>query len=137
VFPSARAASAAAIGTNECQQLVDGGGRKPEMIHRSAADEERIALHESCHAMTGRLLGSPLGGMTCDPGDGFSGLCWGPSYVSRFTKDEPDSASLVKKIGPMMCRVTARAVSMSRMSFCIAMSGSSSWSLVASARRCS
>jgi hypothetical protein len=35
VFPSARAASAAAIGTNECQQLVDGGGRKPEMIHRS------------------------------------------------------------------------------------------------------
>jgi hypothetical protein len=37
----------------------------------------------------------------------------------------------------MMCRVTARAVSMSRMSFCIAMSGSSSWSLVASARRCS
>jgi hypothetical protein len=86
--------------------IPDGDGRKPELIPRSEADDERVALHESCHALAGRVLGSPLGGMTCDPGDGFSGLCWGPSYVrpSKFAEDEPDPVSLCTKMTPLMPR---------------------------------
>jgi hypothetical protein len=101
VVPSACAGSAAITSGAD---FPDGDGRK---LERSAADDERIALHEACHALTGRVLGSPLGGVTCDPGDGFSGLCWGPSYVrrSKFRKDAPpDGESLCTKIGPLMPR---------------------------------
>src|SRR5450755_956164 len=69
----------------------------------SEADDERIALHECSHALTGRLLGSPLGGVTCDAGPDYSGLCWGPSYVrrSKFAESE-ELPSLCAQIGPLM-----------------------------------
>jgi hypothetical protein len=97
----ARSAAAIVVGI-----IPDGDGRKPELMPRSEADDERVALHESCHALAGRVLGSPLGGMTCDPGDGFSGLCWGPSYVrrSKLAEDEPDPVSLCTKMTPLMPR---------------------------------
>lgn len=68
---------------------------------RTAADDMRIALHESNHAVVGRLLGQPLGGITCDAGDGFSGRCWGPEFESRFAGG-PSASSLCAQIGPMM-----------------------------------
>ncbi len=73
----------------------------PKPVHRSAADDERIALHESNHAVVGRLLGQPLGGVTCDPGDGFSGLTWGPKFKSRFAGGR-SASSLCAQIGPLM-----------------------------------
>jgi hypothetical protein len=76
-------------------------GREPEVIPRSDGDDERIALHESSHALAGRLIGQPLGGMTCDAGNGFSGLCWGPTFQSKFVGGRP-APSLCAQIGPLM-----------------------------------
>jgi hypothetical protein len=45
--------------------VVDDGGR--ELAPRTAEDDERVALHEACHALTGRVLGSPLGGIHVIP----------------------------------------------------------------------
>jgi hypothetical protein len=63
----------------------------------------RIALHEASHATTGRLLGQPLGGVTCDadPASGYSGRCWGPAYESRFATGD-DAPSLCAKIARLM-----------------------------------
>src|SRR5258708_37956059 len=68
---------------------------------RTAADDMRIALHESNHAVVGRLLGQPVGGVTCDAGDGFSGRCWGPAFVSRFVSGT-SASSLCVQIGRLM-----------------------------------
>ncbi|SHH32238.1 hypothetical protein [Bradyrhizobium erythrophlei] len=68
---------------------------------RAAADDYRIALHEASHATTGRLLGSPLGGCTIVPGPTFSGLCWGPTFQSRFTPSPP-VRSLCEQITPLL-----------------------------------
>jgi hypothetical protein len=78
-----------------------GNGRLPDITNRTPADDQRIALHESCHAITGRVLGQPLGGVSCDPGrDGSSGRCWGPSFEARFAKEE--FASIVEEISTLM-----------------------------------
>jgi hypothetical protein len=70
-------------------------------VPRPPADDERIALHESSHALSGHLLGSPLGGVTCEAGADYSGLCWGPTFRFRFAGG-PDVPTLCEKIGPLM-----------------------------------
>jgi hypothetical protein len=58
----------------------------------------RVALHESNHAVVGRLLGQPLSGVNINAGDGSSGLCWGPTFQSKFT----GGSSLCAQIRRMM-----------------------------------
>jgi hypothetical protein len=87
-------ATAAVIG---CVPSAD-DGREPE---RSDADDTRIATHESSHALAGRLLGQPIGGMTIVPADGFSGRCWGPEFESRFAGG-PSTPSLCAQIDKLM-----------------------------------
>src|SRR3984893_12104165 len=49
--------------------VVGDGGR--EAVTRTAADDMRVALHESNHAVVGRLLGQPLGGVNINASDDF------------------------------------------------------------------
>jgi hypothetical protein len=71
---------------------------------RSEADDQRVIYHEVSHATVGRLVtGTAIGGVTCEPGLGFSGLCWGPSYERRSKFAETDSVpSFCEKIGQLM-----------------------------------
>jgi hypothetical protein len=70
---------------------------------RSTADDERVALHEiGGHALVGRLLGSELGGVTCDPGPDFGGLTWGPAHDRRAKFSSQDGTSICTIIGPVM-----------------------------------
>jgi hypothetical protein len=72
-------------------------------LPRSAADDERIALHEiGGHALVGRLLGSELGGVTCDPGPDFGGLTWGPAHDRRAKFSSQGATAITAIIGPMM-----------------------------------
>jgi hypothetical protein len=75
-------------------------GRAPEP--RSESDDIRIATHESSHALAGRLLGQPIGGMTIVPADGFSGRCWGPEFESRFAggQSTPSLCAQIDKLMP-------------------------------------
>ena len=48
---------------------------------RSEADDNRIALHECGHVILGRQLTAlPLGGVTIESGNGFSGMAWGSGF---------------------------------------------------------
>jgi hypothetical protein len=69
---------------------------------RSPADDMRVCSHEASHATVGRVLGQPLGGMTAEPGFGFSGRVWGPKFESRFAADEESAPSLCEKIAGLM-----------------------------------
>jgi hypothetical protein len=71
---------------------------------RSETDDQRVIYHEVSHATIGRLVtGTAIGGVTCEPGLGFSGLCWGPSYERRSKFAETDSVpSFCEKIGLLM-----------------------------------
>jgi hypothetical protein len=70
---------------------------------RSAADDERVALHEiGGHALVGRLLGCEVGGCTCEPGPDFGGLTWGPAHDRRAKFSSQDAASICAIIGPAM-----------------------------------
>jgi hypothetical protein len=71
---------------------------------RTAADDERIALHESGHVLVGRLLGREVGGVTCEPGPDFGGLMWGPAHnrEAKFSSGNADTASIVAIIGASM-----------------------------------
>jgi hypothetical protein len=69
---------------------------------RSAEDDLRVVYHEVSHVAVGRRF-SPLGGCTCEPGPGYSGLVWGPSYVrrSKFSDQEvPDLCSQISVLMP-------------------------------------
>jgi hypothetical protein len=68
---------------------------------RDAEADHRIALHECCHATTGRLLGQPIGGVTIVERDGFAGRCWGPTFQSRLMPGPP-VPSLCERIGSLM-----------------------------------
>jgi hypothetical protein len=57
-------------------------------------------LHEAAHALVSRALSCEIGGVTCDPKDGYSGLCWGPSYSAKLAKD--NGASIVKQLSATM-----------------------------------
>jgi hypothetical protein len=93
---AARVGSGAAIGVDDCQHLVEVGGREPE-------HDERVALHEiGGHALVGRLLGNELGGVTCDPGPDFGGLTWGPKHDRRAKFSSQDASSICAVIGPKM-----------------------------------
>jgi hypothetical protein len=74
VVPPMSAGSAAAT---VIEVTLRDGGREPDQP-RSEADDTRVCWHEGSHATVGRILGQPLGGMTAEPGLGFSGRVWGP-----------------------------------------------------------
>ena len=60
-------------------------------IDRTPEMDVRISVHEASHALASRLLGLPVGGMTCDPGEGFGGRVWGPKRSVAFRRDgEPE-----------------------------------------------
>jgi hypothetical protein len=72
---------------------------------RTAADDERVALHEiGGHALVSRLLGFEVGGVTCEPGPDFGGLTWGPSHnrEARFSSESASAASVRAIIGASM-----------------------------------
>jgi hypothetical protein len=71
---------------------------------READADMRIALHESSHATAGRVLGQPLGGVTCDadPASGYSGRCWGPQFESRFATGGESAPSLCARMAALM-----------------------------------
>jgi hypothetical protein len=94
VAPPMPAGSAAAVIGNGFPD----DGRAPE---RSDADDERIALHEASHAVVGRLLGQPLGGATIVPCGEFGGLCWGPTFQSRFAGG-PSTPTICAKLEKLM-----------------------------------
>jgi hypothetical protein len=98
--PSPVASGAAGTAPHGARRLhVDDVG---PVAGRSEADDQRVCLHESSHAVIGRHW-SELGGVTCQPGDGYSGLCWGPAYDRHAKFAETDDApSLCEKIGPLM-----------------------------------
>jgi hypothetical protein len=100
-LPSACAGSAAAVVGGEDFNADD--GRKPELTPRSAADDERIALHEiGGHALMGRMLGCELGGVTCEPGPDFGGLTWGPAHDRSAKFSSQDATSICGKIASAM-----------------------------------
>jgi hypothetical protein len=72
-------------------------------VARLPADDMRISVHECGHALAAAVLNSPLGGVSVDPErcGGFSGLCWGSQYESRFAGDD-DAPTLCEKLGPLM-----------------------------------
>jgi hypothetical protein len=71
---------------------------------RSAGDDWRVALHEAGHVTVGRVLGQEIGGATIVPGDTFSGLTWGPTYVRSELNDSnepvPDLCSKIAHLMP-------------------------------------
>jgi hypothetical protein len=100
-IPASCAGSAAAIITDDPQRLDD--GREPE--GRTEADDVRVCIHEASHALTARLVGAEIGGVTVEPSiDGnYSGLCWGPSYDRRAKfADEGSAPALCEQIAPLM-----------------------------------
>jgi hypothetical protein len=98
VLPSPQAEPPRAIGDRDDRA----DGRKLDEP-RSAADDERVCLHEASHASVGRILGQPLGGVTCDadPAGDYSGRCWGPEFESKFASGE-SAPSLCAKIARLM-----------------------------------
>jgi hypothetical protein len=70
---------------------------------RSAEDDLRVCYHEQSHATVSRLTtGCALGGVTAQPGEDFSGLCWGPAYVHKSKFDDTDTASLLATMVPTL-----------------------------------
>jgi hypothetical protein len=59
------------------------------LFGRSEEENQRIAIHESGHAVAARLLGNPLGGATItpDPSGKYGGLVWGPGYSVAYGDD--------------------------------------------------
>jgi hypothetical protein len=71
-------------------------GRTPE-------DDLRVCYHEQSHATVSRLTtGRPLGGVTAQPGEDFSGLCWGPAYVHESKFDDTDAPSQLASMMPTL-----------------------------------
>ena len=65
--------------------------------------DRRVALHEAAHLTVGRALGASFGGATIDENAelGFSGLCWGPDFQSRFAGEV---SSVIEQIDELMPR---------------------------------
>jgi hypothetical protein len=64
--------------------------------------DARVAQHEAAHLCVGRALGATFGGATIEenPELGFSGLCWGPNFESRFAGDT--NSSVIEQIDALM-----------------------------------
>jgi hypothetical protein len=75
-------------------------------LGRSEAEDQRIAIHESGHAICARLLGQPLGGATVnpDPNGKYGGLVWGPRHSVAFGSDDgaDDVPELCDKLQALM-----------------------------------
>jgi len=72
------------------------------MFERQHDDRDaRIAQHEASHLCVGRVVGAVFGGGTiqANPDLGFSGLCWGPDFESRFAGD---TGSVIEQIDALM-----------------------------------
>src|SRR5450755_3658589 len=70
---------------------------------RSEADDVRISLHESSHAVIGRwLTGEAIGGVTVVASSTFGGLCWGPHYAHRAKFSEGEVPELCSQIAALM-----------------------------------
>jgi hypothetical protein len=62
---------------------------------RSEEDDLRVCYHEQSHAtVSRRTTGRSLGGVTAQPGEYFSGLCWGPAYVHPSKFDDTDGCTV-------------------------------------------
>jgi len=61
----------------------------------------RIAWHEAAHLTVGSTLGATYGGATIEENHdlGFSGLCWGPAFESRFAGEV---SSVIEQIDELM-----------------------------------
>jgi hypothetical protein len=68
------------------------------LFGRSEEDDQRIAVHESGHAVAARLLGTPLGGASINPDENgkYGGLVWGPGY--RVAYGDNNSGDRVSQI---------------------------------------
>jgi hypothetical protein len=69
---------------------------------RTEADDIRVAFHESGHAAIGRQIhGTALGGVTVEPGEDYSGLCWGPLHDRRlkYSQDHTEPSMCEKLAG--------------------------------------
>ncbi|MEH2475690.1 hypothetical protein V1281_003135 [Nitrobacteraceae bacterium AZCC 2161] len=88
------------------EEIEDDYDRLLAAIGRSHDDDVRISVHESGHAVCGRLLGHPLGGATIDPDpDGkFGGRVWGPRHSVAYGKDDDggDVPKLCDKLRDLM-----------------------------------
>jgi hypothetical protein len=67
------------------------------------ARDRRVALHEAAHLTVGRALGASYGGATIEENLelGFSGLCWGPDFQSRFAGE---ASKVVEQLDALMPR---------------------------------
>jgi hypothetical protein len=66
------------------------------------ARDHRIARHEVAHLTVGRAIGAQFGGATinADLDLGYGGLCWGPTFQSRFAGET--STSTIEQITALM-----------------------------------
>jgi hypothetical protein len=70
---------------------------------RPEDDDNRIAHHEAGHAAIGRQLhGTPLGGVTIDPGEDYAGLTWGVLFDRRLKFAEDRAPSLCQQLAGQM-----------------------------------
>lgn len=67
------------------------------------ARDRRIAYHEAGHLTVGRALGAAFGGATINENLdlGYGGLCWGPTYESRFA-GEASTGTVVEQMTSLM-----------------------------------
>jgi hypothetical protein len=69
---------------------------------RTEADDIRVVFHESGHTAIGRQIhGTALGGVTVEPGEDYSGLCWGPLHDRRlkYSQDHTEPSMCEKLAG--------------------------------------
>ena len=73
-------------------------------LGRTEDDDQRIAIHEACHAVAARSLGHEVGGVTVnpDPDRGSAGLCWGVGYKEAFASGRGDASNVREALAPMM-----------------------------------
>jgi hypothetical protein len=91
----------------------NGSGGRESLMPRSAADDERIAIHEAGHAVAARLLGHEVGGVTVNPGPGYQGLCWGVGHHEAFTNGRGDASNVREVLAPLMPKPGEDRVSVS------------------------
>jgi hypothetical protein len=91
VFASFPVPEAAGIAGHGCPS----DARSPELDHR-------VCVHEAAHTIAARLLGFEVGGVTCDPVNGFGGMTWGPRFVAALARTDADSVSFRDKVHAYM-----------------------------------
>ncbi|MEH2552201.1 hypothetical protein V1283_008846 [Bradyrhizobium sp. AZCC 2262] len=69
---------------------------------RSFNRDFRCAIHEIGHALTIRILGDKIDGVTIDPGPGYEGQVWAPWTFKAFTRGDVDAAQIRAVLEPQM-----------------------------------